>query len=88
MGGIIIAITLAILVIILNSMYKQLIPLSMVIIGFGIVGFIDDFKKLVLKDTKGLKPAYKILRTSCNFRSICTLSNKGWYWNRNFDTWI
>jgi phospho-N-acetylmuramoyl-pentapeptide-transferase len=29
-------------------------------IGFGLIGFIDDFKKLVLKDTKGLSPRYKI----------------------------
>ena len=29
--------------------------------GFGIVGFIDDFKKLVLKNTKGLKPSYKMI---------------------------
>ena len=39
----------------------NLIPLLMVSIGFGIVGFIDDFKKLVLKNTKGLKPSYKML---------------------------
>ena len=30
-------------------------------IGFGLIGFIDDFKKLVLKNTKGLKPSYKML---------------------------
>lgn len=30
-------------------------------IGFGVIGFIDDFKKLVLKNTKGLKPSYKML---------------------------
>lgn len=88
MGGIIIAITLIILVIILSSLYKQLIPLSMVIVGFGVVGFVDDFKKLVLKDTKGLKPAYKILRTSCNFSNICTLLNKSGNWNRDFNTWF
>lgn len=29
-------------------------------IGFGLIGFIDDFKKLVLKNTKGLSPRYKI----------------------------
>ena len=30
-------------------------------VGFGIVGFIDDFKKLVLHNTKGLKPSAKML---------------------------
>ena len=28
---------------------------------FGAIGFIDDFKKLVLKNTEGLKPSYKML---------------------------
>ena len=39
----------------------NIMPLLLITIGFGIIGFIDDFKKLVLKDTKGLKPAYKML---------------------------
>lgn len=86
MGGIIIAITLIIMMIVLSSSYKQLIPLSIVIVGFGVVGFIDDFKKLVLRDTKGLKPAYKILRIACNFSSVCTISNKNRDWNRNFNS--
>ena len=40
---------------------KNLIPMLCLTIGFGIVGFVDDFKKLVLQNTKGLKPAYKML---------------------------
>ena len=40
---------------------KKLIPLVLVTIGFGTVGFVDDFKKLVLKNTDGLKPAFKML---------------------------
>lgn len=40
---------------------KNILPLLFITIGFGTIGFIDDFKKLVLKDTKGLKPAYKML---------------------------
>ena len=32
-----------------------------VAVGFGLIGFIDDFKKLVLKNTEGLKPSYKML---------------------------
>ncbi len=40
---------------------KNLIPMLCLMIGFGIVGFIDDFKKLVLKNTDGLKPKYKML---------------------------
>lgn len=70
MGGIIMAITIAISTIIVFLTYhggelkpavERLIPLAFVTIGFGIVGFVDDFKKLVLKNTKGLKPMYKMI---------------------------
>ena len=40
---------------------KNILPLLFITIGFGLIGFIDDFKKLVLKNTKGLKPSYKML---------------------------
>ena len=39
----------------------KLLPLLLITIGFGMIGFIDDYKKLVLKNTKGLKPSYKML---------------------------
>ncbi len=40
---------------------KRLIPLIMACIGFGIIGFIDDYKKVVLRNTDGLKPKSKML---------------------------
>lgn len=69
MGGIIIAIAVSIICIFLYFKYKtenieianRILPLLFVTIGFGIVGFIDDFKKLVLKNTEGLKPSYKMI---------------------------
>lgn len=70
MGGIIMAITIIISTSIVFIMYhggewkpvaERLIPLACVSVGFGIVGFVDDFKKLVLKNTKGLKPMYKMI---------------------------
>ena len=39
----------------------KILPLVFIALGFGTVGLVDDFKKVVLKDTKGLKPAYKML---------------------------
>ena len=39
---------------------NKLLPLLLITIGYGMVGFIDDFKKLVLKNTEGLKPSYKM----------------------------
>ena len=44
-----------------GNLANNLLPILMLTIGFGIIGFIDDFKKLVLKNTKGLKPSYKML---------------------------
>ena len=44
-----------------SSVAKNLMQIAAVSIGFGLVGFIDDFKKLVLKNTEGLKPLYKMI---------------------------
>lgn len=44
-----------------NDIANKLLPMLILTIGFGLIGFIDDFKKLVLKNTKGLKPSYKML---------------------------
>lgn len=39
---------------------SKIIPILILTVGFGLVGFVDDFKKLVLKNTEGLKPSYKM----------------------------
>ena len=75
MGGIIIAITLIIMSAVMFTTNKELLPISLIIVGFGVVGLVDDFKKLVLKDTEGLKPAYKILRTSWSICNMCNVFN-------------
>ena len=69
MGGIVMIISMIIMVGISFMQYKNsqlqvaqnLIPLALVSMGFGLIGLIDDFKKLVLKNTEGLKPSYKML---------------------------
>lgn len=40
---------------------RNLLPILILTIGFGIIGFIDDYKKLVLHNTKGLSPKKKML---------------------------
>ena len=40
---------------------QSMIPLIIAAFGFGLIGFIDDFKKVVLKNTKGLSPKAKML---------------------------
>ena len=40
---------------------QNLLPMLCLTIGFGVIGFIDDYKKLVLQNTDGLKPKNKML---------------------------
>ena len=40
---------------------KNILPLGIVSGGFGLIGFVDDFKKLILKNTKGLSPRSKMI---------------------------
>lgn len=71
MGGIIIILSVIIVCIGLYFYYtkfrlepeiaKNILPLLISTVGFGIIGFIDDFKKLVLKNTKGLSPMAKMI---------------------------
>lgn len=44
-----------------RDMAQNLLPLLVATLGFGLVGLIDDFKKVVLGNTDGLKPKYKML---------------------------
>lgn len=39
---------------------KKLFFLLCLTVGFGFVGFVDDFKKLIMQNTQGLKPGYKM----------------------------
>ena len=69
MGGIIIMLGIIIVTIGTYIYYRtkdiglaqKLLPILGLTIGFGLIGFIDDFKKLVLKNTEGLKPSLKML---------------------------
>lgn len=69
MGGIVMIISIILVSVSIYFIYlktepnvvKNLLPLALVSVGFGIIGLIDDFKKLVLKNTEGLKPAYKMI---------------------------
>ena len=60
MGGIIMLIVLVVILAITSIKYPTLILAIVSILGFGLVGFIDDYKKLVKKNTKGLSPLKKI----------------------------
>ena len=61
MGGIVIVIVLVVILGIHVIKNPVLILPIVAILGFGIIGFIDDYKKLVLKSPKGLSPKLKML---------------------------
>jgi phospho-N-acetylmuramoyl-pentapeptide-transferase len=39
---------------------KMILSVGLTSIGFGLIGFIDDFKKVILKNTEGLNPKLKM----------------------------
>ena len=41
--------------------YKKIIPILFVTLGFGLIGFLDDYIKVVMKRNLGLTPAQKML---------------------------
>lgn len=69
MGGIVMIFAIVIMGVFMYVQYRKtepevancFMPLILITIGFGLIGVIDDFKKLVLKNTEGLKPAYKMI---------------------------
>lgn len=67
MGGIMMIISIIVIVGIYSFITQDLekiipiLAIALTSIGFGIVGFIDDFKKVVLKNTDGLSPKLKML---------------------------
>ena len=65
MGGIMMIISIAVFVAIeaiINSKIRlEILPIALASLGFGLIGFIDDFKKVVLKNTDGLSPKLKLL---------------------------
>ena len=69
MGGIIMIIVLIIVGAFLYIDFSKdqpdvanaILPLIGVSVGFGLIGFVDDFKKLFFKNTKGLSPRAKML---------------------------
>lgn len=60
MGGIVMIIVIVAIMAIYAFKYPILVLPIVAVLGFGLVGFIDDYKKLVLKSTEGLSPKKKM----------------------------
>lgn len=61
MGGLIFLISVVVTSLFYVKDYPKIIPILFVTVGFGIVGFLDDYIKVVLKRSEGLTPGQKML---------------------------
>lgn len=76
MGGIIFLLAVLITSLIYAPHYPKVIPILFMTVGFGIVGFLDDFIKVVLHRSEGLTPAPEDGRTAGCDGGICLLYGK------------
>lgn len=60
MGGLIILTSIIITSLFYVKDYPKIIPVLFVTVGFGIVGFLDDYIKIVMKRSEGLTPVQKM----------------------------
>ncbi len=61
MGGIMILIAIIVTSLLYVKGYPKIIPILFVTVGFGIIGFLDDYLKVVLKRSDGLMPKQKMV---------------------------
>ena len=61
MGGVVILIAIAVTCLFYMKDYPEILPILFVTIGFGLIGFLDDFIKIVMKRSLGLHAWQKML---------------------------
>ena len=61
MGGVIILASVAVTSLIYVKDYPQIIPVLFLTVGFGLIGFLDDYLKVVLRRSDGLLAWQKML---------------------------
>lgn len=60
MGGILIMIAVVVTSLIYVKDFPRIIPILFLTLGFGLIGFVDDYIKVVMKRSEGLKPWQKM----------------------------
>ncbi len=61
MGGLAFLASVIVTSLIFVGRYPRIVPILFLTVGFGIVGFLDDYIKIVMKRSEGLNPAQKLL---------------------------
>jgi len=64
MGGVVFVVSVIITSLFYMKDYPKIIPILFMTVGFGMVGFLDDYIKIVKKNSDGLSPKQKLL---CQF---------------------
>lgn len=60
MGGILILVSVAVTTVLYAGRYPKIIPVFFVTLGFGLIGFLDDYIKVVRRNSEGLSPLQKL----------------------------
>ena len=61
MGGLLILSSIIITALFYISSYPKISPVLFMTVGFGIIGFLDDYIKIVMKRSEGLNPIQKLI---------------------------
>lgn len=61
MGGLIILTSIIITSLLYIEDYPKIIPVLFMTVGFGVIGFLDDYIKIVMKRSEGLNPKQKLI---------------------------
>ena len=60
MGGVIILLSIVITSVFYIKDYPKILPILFVTLGFGLIGFLDDYLKVVMRRSDGLYPKQKM----------------------------
>ncbi|WP_434309326.1 phospho-N-acetylmuramoyl-pentapeptide-transferase [Hominifimenecus sp. rT4P-3] len=61
MGGLAFLASVIVTSLVFVGKYPRIVPILFLTVGFGIVGFLDDYIKIVMKRSEGLNPVQKLL---------------------------
>lgn len=61
MGGFLILVSMTITSVLYAEEYPQIVPIVFVTLGFGLIGFLDDYLKIVFRSSEGLRAWQKLI---------------------------
>ncbi len=61
MGGVLFLAAIILTALVFQGRYPRIRPILFMTVGFGVIGFLDDYLKIVMKRSEGLNPKQKLL---------------------------